>query len=666
MVVNSGNSAGSISGGGNLIKTGASTLQLSGSNSYTGTTFISNGVVAINTNAALAGTTLINLNNGTALAYSGGSSTIDRNISVTNGTAAIRNTGGGTLTLAGSLSKNGTVLVFSNGTFNVTGVISGASANSDLVVDNATVTLSNANTYVGPTFIRNAGTLNAAVVGAMPTATRSALVMDDTGSGSSIFNVTASQQIASLTGAASSSATIATNTSLTIGTTSGNTTFAGAISGGGSLVKDGASTQTLTGNNTYSGGTLVSAGVLAGNTGSLQGNITNNASVVFDQAIDGTYSGSLSGTGSLTKTSAGTLTVTGANTQSGTTITAGALQVGNGGSTGSLSGPITNNASLIFNRSDDAPSVGDLISGSGSVTKLGSGTVTLTGDNTYSGATTIGGGVLVANTLANAGSASSFGSGSSVVITNNGVLRYVGASTSTDRNINLAGAGNIGVSNSATALTVTGVISNTGSLSKFGQGTLVLSGANTYTGATTVSAGTLNLNNATGAALGSTASVTVGGGLNAVLLLSQSDQVNDTAAVTLSGGTIRTPGGVSQVFGDLTVTGSGFLDFGATSYATASQISFGEYTPSSLLTINNFDYGSTLSFNADLRGTINNTSLFAFTNGGIASSSWDGTTFTITAIPEPSTYAAAVGLIGLMLWPARRRLLAAAKGLAAR
>jgi hypothetical protein len=47
---------------------------------------------------------------------------------------------------------------------------------------------------------------------------------------------------------------------------------------------------------------------------------------------------------------------------------------------------------------------------------------------------------------------------------------------------------------------------------------------------------------------------------------------------------------------------------------------------------------------------------FSFTNGGIASSSWDGTTFTITAIPEPSTYVAAIALLALMLWPLRRRL----------
>jgi len=72
-----------------------------------------------------------------------------------------------------------------------------------------------------------------------------------------------------------------------------------------------------------------------------------------------------------------------------------------------------------------------------------------------------------------------------------------------------------------------------------------------------------------------------------------------------------------------------------------------------LLTINNFGLGNTLVFGSDLTSTINNSSFFTFTNGGIASSSWNGSTFTITAIPEPSTYVAAIGLLALMLWPLR-------------
>jgi hypothetical protein len=82
----------------------------------------------------------------------------------------------------------------------------------------------------------------------------------------------------------------------------------------------------------------------------------------------------------------------------------------------------------------------------------------------------------------------------------------------------------------------------------------------------------------------------------------------------LSGGTITRGSGVSEVFGNLNLTQASFLDLGS-----------------------------------DLRSTINNSSLFTSTNGGIASTSWNQTTstFTITAIPEPSTWVAAIGLLAL-------------------
>jgi len=202
-----------------------------------------------------------------------------------------------------------------------------------------------------------------------------------------------------------------------------------------------------------------------------------------------------------------------------------------------------------------------------------------------------------------------------------------------------------------------GIAAGSGALTKSGAGSLTLSGANTYSGATTVSAGTLALANASGSALGSTTSINVA--TNATLLISQNLQVNNSAAtVSLSGGTIRTAAGVDETFGNLSITGSGFLDFGTTSYANANTISFGDYiyTPSALLTIDNFNFGSTMTFGSNLDSA--DLATFSFTNGGIASSSWDeGTsTFTITAIPEPSTYVAAIGLLALMLWPLRHRL----------
>ncbi len=182
---------------------------------------------------------------------------------------------------------------------------------------------------------------------------------------------------------------------------SGSTTYGGLISGAGSLTKSGAGTLTLTGTNTHTGGTTVSAGTLqignGGTSGSLTGDVTNNAALIFNRSDALTYGGAISGTGSLSKTGAGTLTLTGTNTHSGgTTISAGTLQIGSGGTSGSLTGNITNNAALIFNRSD-ALTYSGAISGTGSLTKSGAGTLTLTGANTHTGGTTVSGGKLVVN-----------------------------------------------------------------------------------------------------------------------------------------------------------------------------------------------------------------------------------------------------------------------------
>lgn len=105
--------------------------------------------------------------------------------------------------------------------------------------------------------------------------------------------------------------------------------FVGNISGVGSFVKSGTGTLTLSGINSYSGGTLVNAGVLQGNTLSIQGGVTNNSSVAFNQSFNSTYSGAMTGVGSLIKLGTGTLSLSGTNTFSGgTTVSAGTLRLG--------------------------------------------------------------------------------------------------------------------------------------------------------------------------------------------------------------------------------------------------------------------------------------------------------------------------------------------------
>lgn len=97
----------------------------------------------------------------------------------------------------------------------------------------------------------------------------------------------------------------------------------------------------------------------------------------------------------LTKTGAGKLTFTGINSYSGTTtISAGTLQIGDGGTLGTISSAgVTNNAALVFNRSNDF-TISNAISGTGTVTKSGAGVLTLSGGNSYTGLTTISQGIL--------------------------------------------------------------------------------------------------------------------------------------------------------------------------------------------------------------------------------------------------------------------------------
>ncbi|WP_293400041.1 autotransporter-associated beta strand repeat-containing protein [Phenylobacterium sp.] len=194
-------------------------------------------------------------------------------------------------------------------------------------------------------------------------------------------------------------------------------TINSVLSGAGQLVKVDAGTLVLTGTNTYTGGTLVNQGVLqvsqesslgAGGLtldgGTLRTSVGLARAVTLGAAggtitpsVTSTFSGPITGVGRLTKGGTGILRLTGTHTYSGgTTISGGALALGDGAIAGSITGDVLNNAQLIFNN-PGAQTFDGLISGSGQVRKSGGGTETLTGANTYAGATTVSVGTLLIN-----------------------------------------------------------------------------------------------------------------------------------------------------------------------------------------------------------------------------------------------------------------------------
>ncbi|MGK3494231.1 autotransporter outer membrane beta-barrel domain-containing protein [Citrobacter youngae] len=204
-------------------------------------------------------------------------------------------------------------------------------------------------------------------------------------------------------------------------------TIDSVIRGTGGLNKGDLGTLILTGNNTYSGGTTITSGTLqvAGDTnlGAAETGITfNGGTLKYGEAFDtarqvtlesggGTFDTNghdvsllteVEGNGQLTKTGKGSLTLTLDNTYTGgTTIEQGVLQLGTGGTIGSIEGDIVDNGVLNVNRADTLALSGN-ISGAGQLHQTGSGTTELQGQNSYSGATLITSGVLQAgdtNTL---------------------------------------------------------------------------------------------------------------------------------------------------------------------------------------------------------------------------------------------------------------------------
>ncbi|ELC4298901.1 autotransporter outer membrane beta-barrel domain-containing protein [Salmonella enterica subsp. enterica serovar Worthington] len=428
-----GDFANNIGGTGSVVKSGDKTLTLSGTNSYTGGTTISGGTLVANNVEAL-GTGDVT-NNATLELNTGGDFT-----NAISGSGQVVKSGDKTLTLSGANSYTGGTTI-SGGTLVANDV--NALGTGD-VTDNATLALNAVgdfnNAIGGSGKVEKSGDDTLTLSGS------------NTYTGGTLINggtLVASNVEALGTGDVTDDATLELNT---------GGDFDNAISGSGQVVKSGDETLTLSGSNTYTGGTLISSGTLVANDVNAlgTGDVTDNA--VLELNTGGDFINSIGGTGRVEKSGDETLTLSGSNTYTGgTTINDGTLVATSVDALGS--GDVTDNATLELNTGGD---FANNIGGTGSVVKSGDKTLTLSGTNSYTGGTTINDGTLVATSV------DALGSGD---VTDNATLE-----------LNTSG-------------TFDNVISGSGQVVKSGDDALTLSGANSYTGGTTISGGTLVASN---------------------------------------------------------------------------------------------------------------------------------------------------------------------------
>jgi len=312
--------------------------------------------------------------------------------------------------------------------------------------------------------------------------------------------------------------------------------------------------------------------------------------------------GKLTGPTGLAKNGTGILTVLTANDfTGGTIIDGGTLQLGNGGTSGSVTGNIIDRGTLIWNRADGV-TFSSVISDSGSLTQSGTGSLTLNAFNTYSGGT-----VLFAGQLnINSGSAIGSGtlnisgpgtldntSGGTIMLASNNTQIWGADFTFVGTNdLNLGTGvvvltGNRQVTVRGGTLSAGGTISGMFGLTKNGLGTLSLTGINTYSGATMVSAGTLVVNGTLGGGAVNVAAGAMIGGTGTI-----------GGPVTVEAGATLSPGiGIGWI-GRITVNNT--LDLAGT---IAMEVNKTTGTHDEVFGITTLTYGGTLAV-TNLAGTL--------------------------------------------------------------
>jgi len=545
-----------IAGGGGLAKTGAGTLTLgSASNSagWSGAMSVTGGTLAAQDGLRLSSGTLM-LDGGTlSMTVVGTAGT-----STTVASAVTIGSGGGTLTIGGGGGAN---------IANFSGIFSGSGALSKNGAAILQLSGSNSGSFSGSTTV-SAGTLR---IGGASNLGSGAITLDN-----GILNDTntGAETLANAFVVGSGGATFskAAGTLTLSGTLSGSgsitNTGVGALNhtGGGTLTLDGATITRVTnaGAVTLTSNIVIGSGGLAINSSggdvTLKGNLSGSGSL-SKQGIAGTYL-SLYGNNS-SFSGAQTVVSGGLVANSATALGSGQITLDAGTTLGLNGGVATFSNNIVLagdatvqstNTSNTVSTFSGVISETGGSHNLTLGTATssntgiiLTGSNTYTGTTTVSGtNALQINDASNLSAAAITLSGATLQVNGSGVTLA--------NAINLSSSSAI---SNANTVTLSGVISGSQNFTKSGTGTLILSNTETYTGSTTVSAGTLQVDGALGATSGViVASTGTLGGTGSVFASASSN------TLTVQNGGALAPGDSGA--GTLTVNGNLSLASGST------------------------------------------------------------------------------------------------------
>ena len=535
---------GDMSGSGGIIKTGTGQLRLQGNGSYLGTTVINEGTLFYNNDGCIPTTSSV-----TVGSASNGLLRINQDISVgnaldvtINANGTLRQNNGDTVRLV-SLAGSGGVLKSTGGgsqnfidiigSTNTTfsGMISGGASNasSNPAVGNrilksgtSTLTLTGGNTYTCRTFIQS-GAINVQNSMALGSAGVNNATYIRSGGTLEIENNINLIETFNLNGTGNGGAGAIHNVS-------GDNTLSAVITVGWSGGAETAAAATVQVDN---GTTLTMNGLVQGST-----NLTliGDGTLRFSGLMANTHTGT-------TIVNSGTLDLN----KTGVNAIAGNVQVNGGIMLLSQANQIVDTANVTlsggtFDLGSNNETINRLVFESGTLTQGVGSTLTLT-DGLTMRDTSISGNIVLTT-------------GGTVVFdaANNGTAMISG-------NINQSGATilyNIDDGAASSDMTISGVISN-GGLTKTGAGTLELTGLNTYTGNTTATAGTLNLNAAGNAIAGD---IEVNGG---TLLLSQADQVANTSDVTLDSGDFNLNGN-NETINSLTFNGGTLTQGGGSAH----------------------------------------------------------------------------------------------------